>query len=265
MKLRPATRWSLAAFLALFVIFLYTPIAMVVVSSVNANRLTALPWRGFTTAWYAKIASEPGLLDALRNSLVVATSVAAAATALGFLGAYALRRRSFRGQGLLLAVIASPLAVPWVLLGLAFILFFNTVGVQQGILAVWIAHTTFAAPLALMVIRPRMNALAASLEEAASDLGASAPRVLFEVILPLSAPAIAAACLLTFTLSFDEFIMAWFVSGFQVTLPVRIWTALRSGISPSISAVSVIVLTVSITLVVVASRINRGRLLFFSQ
>src|SRR6266550_454711 len=161
MNLRRATRWSLGIFLGLFIAFLYAPIAMVVVSSVNVNRLTALPWRGFTTNWYADIPSEPGLLDALRNSLLVGTSVAVSATVLGFLGAYALRRRSFRGQGVLLALIASPLAIPWVLLGLAFILFFNTVGLPQGIVAVWVAHTTFAAPLALMVIRPRMNALAA--------------------------------------------------------------------------------------------------------
>jgi spermidine/putrescine transport system permease protein len=264
MKLPRAVRWTLGVCLAVFVVFLYTPIAMVFVSSINANRLTALPWRGFTTNWYARIPLEPGLLDALRNSLLVATSVATTATTLGFLAAYALRRRSIRGQDLVLALVASPLAIPWVLLGLAFVLFFNTVGVPAGIVAIWIAHTTFAAPLALMVIRPRMNALAGSLEEAATDLGASASQLLFDVILPLCAPALVAAFLLTFTLSFDEFIMAWFVSGFQVTLPVRIWTALRSGISPSISAVSVIVLTVSITLVVVASRINRGRLLFLS-
>lgn len=260
MKLGRRTRWGLTAFLVAFVGFLYTPIAMVLVSSLNANRLTALPWRGFTLQWFEKITTEPGLLDALRNSLIVATAVATTSTVLGFLGAYALRRRAFRGQGFFLAIMASPLAVPWVLLGLGFILFFNTVGVPQGLVAIWIAHTTFAAPLALMTIRPRVNALAASLEEAASDLGASSRQTLLEVIVPLTAPALVAAFLLTFTLSFDEFIMAWFVSGFEITLPVRIWTALRSGITPSISAVSVIVLSVSITLVIVATRVNRGRL-----
>jgi spermidine/putrescine transport system permease protein len=264
MRLGRRARWGLGVFLVAFVGFLYTPIAMVVVSSVNANRLTALPWRGFTTQWFEKILSNPGLLDALRNSLIVATAVATTSTVLGFLGAYALRRRAFRGQALLLAIMASPLAVPWVLLGLGFILFFNTVGVPQGIVAIWIAHTTFAAPLALMAIRPRVNALAASLEEAAADLGASSRQTLLEVIVPLAAPAIVAAFLLTFTLSFDEFIMAWFVSGFEITLPVRIWTALRSGITPSISAISVIVLAVSITLVIVATRVNRGRLPFWS-
>jgi spermidine/putrescine transport system permease protein len=256
---RFSTRPVLLAFLGLYFGFVYVPMVMVAVSAFNHNRLAALPWRGFTLEWFANIPVEPGLLDALRNSLVVGIAVGFTATALGSLAAYGLRRRDFRGQGAILAFLASPIAVPWVLLGLGFLLFFNAVGFPQGLLAVWVAHTTFAAPLAFMVIRPSVNALAANLEEAAWDLGASSRQTLTDVILPLLVPALAAAGLLTFTLSLDEFIMAWFVSGFDYTLPVRIWSSLRQGVSPSISAISLIMLCLSMGVLVVALAVYRRR------
>lgn len=256
---RFSTRPVLLAFLGIYLGFVYIPMVMVAVSAFNHNRLASLPWRGFTLDWFANIPVEPGLLDALRNSLLVGIAVSFTATALGSLAAYGLRRREFRGQGVILAFLASPIAVPWVLLGLGFLIFFNAVGFPQGLLAVWVAHTTFAAPLAFMVIRPSVNALAANLEEAASDLGASSRQTLTDVILPLLAPALAAAALLTFTLSLDEFIMAWFVSGFEYTLPVRIWSSLRQGVSPSISAISLIMLCFSMGTLVVALAVYRRR------
>jgi spermidine/putrescine transport system permease protein len=256
---RIEARGVLIAVLGLYLLFVYVPMFMVAVSAFNLNRLAALPWRGFTLQWFGNIVSEPGLLDALRNSLVVGVAVAVTATTLGALAAYGLRRREFRGQGIVFAFLASPLAVPWVLLGLGFLIFFNAVGVPQGLLAVWVAHTTFAAPLAFMLIRPSVNALAANLEEAASDLGATASQTLLNVILPLLVPSLVAAGLLTFTLSLDEFIMAWFVSGFDYTLPVRIWSSLKQGISPSISAISLIMLCVSMSALVVALALYRRR------
>ena len=254
-----SARTLLVALLGLYLAFVYIPMAMVAVSAVNRNRLTALPWRGFTLDWFANIPAEPGLLRALGNSILVGIAVAITATALGSLAAYGLRRREFRGQGAILAFLASPIAVPWVLLGLGFLLFFNAIGFPQGLIAVWVAHTTFAAPLAFMVIRPSANALAVNLEEAASDLGASPAQTLADVILPLLMPALAAAALLTFTLSLDEFIMAWFVSGFDYTLPVRIWSSLKQGISPSISAISLIMLCFSMSALVVALAVYRRR------
>lgn len=252
-------RSVLRALLGVYLGFVYVPMVMVGVSAFNHNRLAALPWRGFTLEWFANIPTEPGLLDALRNSLLVGVAVSVTAVALGALAAYGLRRREMRGQGLILAFLASPIAVPWVLLGLGFLLFFNAIGLPQGLLAVWVAHTTFAAPLAFMVIRPSVNALAANLEEAASDLGASSRQTLADIILPLLLPALAAAGLLTFTLSLDEFIMAWFVSGFEYTLPVRIWSSLKQGVSPSISAISLIMLCFSMGVLVVALAVYRRR------
>lgn len=256
---RDVARPALLALLGLYLAFVYVPMAMVAVSAFNRNRLSALPWRGFTLQWFGNIPVEPGLLDALRNSLIVGVAVGVTATLLGSLAAYGLRRRTFRGQGVVLAFLASPLAVPWVLLGLGFLLFFNAVGFPRGLLAVWVAHTTFAAPLAFMVIRPSANALAARLEEAAVDLGASSFQTVWNVILPLLTPALAAAALLTFTLSLDEFIMAWFVCGFDDTLPVRIWSSLKQGISPSISAISLIMLCFSMCTLVIALAVYRKR------
>jgi spermidine/putrescine transport system permease protein len=257
MRIGPAGRIGLIGFLILLLAFLYSPIVMVGIAAVNVNRLTALPWRGFTLDWFSQIPYQPGLLDSLGNSLVVAAAVALTSTTLGFLAAYSLRDHGFRGQGAILALLTTPLAVPWVLLGLSLLLLFNAIGIPAGLLSVWLGHTTIAAPLALMTIRPRLNALSSSFEEAASDLGAGQLKTLWEVLLPMSWPALLASLLLTFTVSFDEFIIAWFVSGFSPTLPVQIWTSLRSGINPSISAISLLVLALSIALGAAAARLAR--------
>jgi spermidine/putrescine transport system permease protein len=240
-------------------LFLFTPILVVVVFSFNADRFLALPWRGFTWMWYESAVRNPDLLLSLRNSVLVGTAVGATSLALGFPAAYALARGRGRWRDLYLVAVLSPLAVPWILLGLGLLVFFSSVGIPKSLVTVWISHTVFAAPLAALVIRGRLQTIRLSYEEAAWDLGASRSRALWEVVVPLAAPALASAFLMTFTLSFDEFIIAWFVSGFARTLPLRIWSMMQSGVDPSISATGALVFLVSMTGSVAAYLLQRRK------
>ncbi|MCC6313217.1 MAG: ABC transporter permease [Thermomicrobiales bacterium] len=240
----------LVVYLVFFFAFLFLPILMAVESSFNADRFVGLPWKGFTLAWYRGVLETPDLLPSLQRSVIVGLAVATTSVTLGFLGAYALTRVSFPGKDAYVMAVISPIAVPWVLLGLGFVIYFDSIGIPRSLWAVWISHTVFAAPLALVLIRTRIAAIPPSYQAAARDLGASPLRAIIEVVLPLSAPALIAAFLVTFTLSFDEFILAWFVSGFDITLPVQIWTMIRTGLTPTVSAIGVIIFAISISLTV---------------
>lgn len=247
----------LRVYVVLAYAFLFAPIAVTIVTSFNADRFVTLPWRGFTLHWYNLVIGSPDLLVPLRNSVLVATAVGLTSAVLGFLGAYGLTRMRGRWQDVYMLGLISPLAVPWILLGLGLLVFFTRLGVPKSLLTVWITHTVFAAPLAMLIIRGRLMTLRLSFEEAAWDLGASRMRAIWEVVLPLSMPALIGAFLLTFTLSFDEFILTWFVSGFDVTLPVKIWGMMRSGINPTISAIGTIVFGLSISLSVLGQILQR--------
>ncbi|REJ37311.1 MAG: ABC transporter permease [Bacillota bacterium] len=247
-------------YVGLAYLFIFSPLVTTAAFSFNEDRFASLPWRGFTLKWYRQLLASSALVDALINSVVVGLAVGVTAAVLGFLGAYGLHRLlGGRVSGLLSMVLLSPLAVPWLLLGLGLLIFLNSLGVPRSLASVWIGHSVFAIPLAVMVIQSRLATLPQRLEEAALDLGAGRLQALRYVVLPLSLPGVAAAFLLSFTLSFDEFIMAWFLTSFDVTLPVQIWTMVRSGINPTINAVGALVFVFSITLTVVAQWLLTAR------
>jgi len=252
-------RYLFTGYMILVFVFLFMPIVVIIVFSFNVDRFASLPWRGFTWGWYQKMIFDTSILDALKNSLIVSTSVASASCFLGFMGAYALYRRPFRYQNIFLGIMISPLAVPWIILGLAMMVFLTKINLEGSLFSVWISHTVFAAPFAMFIIRGRMAGLDVRYEEAGWDLGANRLRAIKEIILPLAAPGIVAAFLLTLTLSFDEFIIAWFVCGFQETLPVKIWGLVRSGLNPTINAIGSIIFVFSMTLAVIAQYLIQSR------
>lgn len=230
-------------------VFLFLPVVVVIIFSFNSGRYPSFPLQHFTLKWYSELMLDSRLLDSVRNSIIVAAVVSFISTILGFMGAYALRSYKLKGENLFLGFMAAPLTVPTLLLGLALLIFLNhIVSLQNSLLSVIISHTVFCAPFALFIIRARLRSIRSSLEEAAWDLGAGRWQTVRELILPLSAPGLIAAMLLTFTLSFDEFIIAWFVSGFQPTLPVKIWTMMRGGIKPTINAIGAIVFIFSMSI-----------------
>jgi spermidine/putrescine transport system permease protein len=164
------------------------------------------------------------------------------------MGAYGLRTYKLKAENLFIGFMSGPLTVPGLLLGLALLIFLNSIlSLRNSLFSVIISHTVFCGPFAMFIIRARLRTISATLEEAAWDLGAGAWQTIREILLPLSAPGLIAALLLTFTLSFDEFIISWFVCGFQETLPVRVWNMMRGGIKPTINAVGSIVIALSIS------------------
>lgn len=241
---------ALAAGLA----FLYAPIAVLVVYSFNASKLVTV-WGGVSTRWYGALFANEPLREAAFLSLRVAIVAASLATTLGTLAAIAFTRFGrFRGRALLSLMIAAPMVMPEVIIGLSLLLLFVGLNVERGFWTVVMAHTTLATCFVAVVVRARLVAFDRSLEDAALDLGATPLRAFMTVTLPLIAPAVAAAWMLAFALSLDDLVVASFASGpGATTLPMRLYSAIRLGVTPEINAASTILVALVASLVVVAS------------
>ncbi|HEY0557297.1 MAG TPA: ABC transporter permease [Thermoanaerobaculia bacterium] len=245
-------RRLLAAHTALVYLFLYVPVAILVAFSFNASRQTAF-WAGFTLDWYRQLFDDPSLFQAVRTSLVVAAATTAAAVLLGTPAALALARHGFRGKRATQALLYLPVIIPEVVLGAALVTFFGTIGMQLSIATVVIAHVVFSIPYVAIVVRARLAGLDPALEEAARDLGAGPFETFRRVTLPLAAPGIAAAALLVFTLSIDDYVITSFVAGVgATTLPLYIYSMLKVGVTPEVNAVSTLLLAGTVALIVIA-------------
>jgi putrescine transport system permease protein len=225
--------------------FLYAPIVLLVAYSFNASRLVTV-WGGFSTRWYAALAHDAAMLDAIGVSLRVGLVSASLATLLGLLAAVTLTRGGrFAGRGLFAGMIYAPLVLPEVVLGLSLLLLFVALGLPRGIWTVTLSHTTVTLCYAAVVIQARLADLDPSLEEAAQDLGCPPAVAFVKVTLPIVAPAVAAAWMLAFTLSLDDLVIASFTSGpGATTLPIRLYSQVRLGVNPEINAVSTLLIGV---------------------
>ena len=223
--------------------FLYAPIALLILYSFNASRLVTV-WGGFSTRWYSELLGNELLLSSALVSMKIALVSAAFATALGTCAALTLARHGrFRGRSIFGALVYAPLVMPEVITGLSLLLLFVALGVERGFWTVVAAHSTIGMCFATVVIHARLVEFDRSLEEAAMDLGASPATAFRLVTLPICAPAIVAAFLLAFTISLDDFVLASFTSGpGSTTLPMRIYSQVRLGISPQINAISTLMI-----------------------
>ena len=248
------TLWVVFWFL---VVFLYAPIVILIIFSFNDSTIVSFPWLGFTTKWYEQFIHEPALLSALKTSLLVATLTSILATALAVPAAIALVRRRFFAKGLVSGIMLAPLVIPLVVLGISLLILFNAVGVPLSPYTAVIGHVVIAMPFAILVMVPRLQRIPAALEEASRDLGASAMQTFRLITFPLLVPALISAFLISFTISFDELVISSFLVGEQATFPVYLYSQLRLPERlPSVIAVAVVILVVSVT-VVVASEIGR--------
>jgi spermidine/putrescine transport system permease protein len=243
---------GLRLYIVLTFAFIFAPIAMSFVVSFNADRFPTLPLAGFSTEWYEAVAEDPTVPDAFRNTVLVGVSVSLIATFLGFAAAYTDFRYRFFGKGVYLALALLPPTIPVVILGLAMLVFLAQVGLSGELHSVIISHVVLCMPFAMALIRLRLSQMDPSLEAAAWNLGASQWRAMREIIVPFCAPAIFSALFMTMAVSFDEYAIAWFVSGFNETLPVRILSFLQGRVSPRINALGSIVFVVTMTLVILA-------------
>ena len=245
---------------------LYVPVTVMVVYSFNASRLVSV-WAGFSTKWYGALLKNEQVLEALGKSILVAVNAATLSTIFGVLIALAfVRYGNFRFRLLLSALASTPLVMPEVVTGLSLLLLFiameGTLGwpAGRGIDTIIIAHTTFGMCFAAVVVQSRLRDFDMSIEEAAADLGATQPFIFFSITLPVIAPAVIAAWLLAFTLSFDDLVIASFVSGpGSSTLPIVVFSKVRLGVTPEINALATImVMLVAVSVIAASALIYRN-------
>lgn len=251
--LSPNGRRILRVFFGLVVVFLYAPIAILLIFSFNKSSLPAFPLSGFTLHWYHEFIDNADLRSSLETSAIVAALTSVGAVFLGTLASIALTRRRFRGKALASAFLLSPLVIPYVVFGISLLLLFHQLGIPRSLVTVVIGHVVISLPYTILVLVPRLEQIDASLEEAAYDLGATHLRAFRSVTLPLILPAVVSAFLIAFTTSFDEYAVASFVVGTRVTFPIYLYSALRFPSQlPQVIAVAVVVLTASLVVVVAA-------------
>jgi spermidine/putrescine transport system permease protein len=250
-------RRLLRGFFALLVVFLYAPIAILLIFSFNNSAVPAFPLSGFTTRWYHQFAANPDLKAALTTSALVAAISSAGAVALGVLASIALARRRFFGKSAVSALLLAPLVIPYIVFGISLLLFFHATGIQRSLLTVVIGHVVISLPYTILVLVPRLAQLDEGVEEAAYDLGAGPFRTFGLIVLPLILPAVVSAWLIAFTTSFDEYAVASFVVGTRQTFPIYLYSALRFPSNlPQVIAVAVVVLVISLV-VILGAEIGR--------
>jgi putrescine transport system permease protein len=258
--------WFNATSLTLGFAFLYLPILILVIYSFNESRLVTV-WAGFSTKWYGELLRDPDYLDAAWITLVVAFFTACLATILGTIAAHVLvREGKFVGRTLFSGMVYAPLVMPEVITGLSLLLLFISLNIDRGIFTIVLAHTTFATAYVAVVVSSRLTTFDRSLEEAATDLGATPFETFRLVTLPLIFPAVLSGWLLAFTLSMDDLVIASFTTGpGATTLPIKVFSAVRLGVSPEINALSTMLIAIvtvgvlSASLITKRTAVNRAR------
>ena len=250
-------KWALRIFFGVLVVFLYAPIAILLIFSFNNSELPTFPLSGFTLHWYHQFLTNADLRAAIETSALVAAFSSVGAVLLGVLASIALARRRFAGKAAVSALLLSPLVIPYVVFGISLLLFFHAAGIPRSILTVAIGHIVISLPYTILVLVPRLDQIDVALEEAAADLGASPLETFRLIVLPLILPAVVSAFLIAFTTSFDEYAVASFVVGTRVTFPIFLYSALRFPSQlPQVIAVAVVVMVISLV-VVLSAEIGR--------
>ena len=241
--------------------FLYIPILLLVIYSFNESRLVTV-WAGFSTKWYVEMFNNEGLMDAAWVTIRVALVAATVATALGTLAALSLVRHTrFTGRTLFTGMVYAPLVMPEVITGLSLLLLFVSINMDRGFWTVTLAHITFSLCFVAVVVQSRLVSFDMSLEEAAQDLGCTPFEAFWKVTLPVIFPAVVSGWMLAFTLSLDDLVIASFTSGpGATTLPMKIYSQVRLGVTPEINAVSTILIGLVAIGVVTATLINKRRM-----
>ncbi|MGC4026515.1 MAG: ABC transporter permease subunit [Mesorhizobium sp.] len=253
------SRFNIASIVLGFA-FLYLPIVLLIIFSFNASKLVTV-WGGFSTKWYVSLFQNAALMDAAWVTIRVGVISATFATILGTMAALALTRYTrFRGRVLFSGMVFAPLVMPEVITGLSLLLLFVAIGLDRGFFTVTLAHITFTMCFVAVVVQSRLVTFDRSLEEAAMDLGATPVRTFFSVTLPVILPAIVSGWMLAFTLSLDDLVIASFTSGpGATTLPMKIYSQVRLGVTPEINAACTLLIAIVTVGVIAASIVNKRR------
>lgn len=252
MSSETALRWFLRAYVGCIFVFVFSPIVASMIFSFNSERFPTIPLGSFTWHWYETVYNDPDVWDALTTSVIVSVSTAILATIIGFCTAYTDFRYNFRFKGAYLALALLPPTIPLIIMALAMLAWFSRIGVSGQIWSIVMAHTVLCSPFAMAIIRLRLQQMDRDLEAAAWNLGGSQWRTMREVVIPFAKPGIISALCLTAAVSFDEFAVAWFVSGLNKTIPVIILEIVQGNIDPQVNAIGTFVFITSMTLVIIA-------------
>ncbi len=231
--------------------FIFLPVAVLMLFSLQGSRVPVPPFNGPSLKWYVAVFSDARVMDAMVNSVTVALVSSLVSVVLGFLAAYALARHRVPAARFVQGFLTAPLTVSYLIIAMGLLITFNAAGVPKSLATVVIGHVVINLPLCFAIIFSQMGAHQANIERAARDLGAREWQVLLLVTVPMLWPALFASFFLAVTFSWDEFIIAFMVSRFDVTLPVEIWSMLRSGLNPKTNAVGSFVFIISVITVLV--------------
>lgn len=253
------TRRLLALLVVLIMLFLYLPIAFLILFSFETSSTPGLPITGLTLKWYEAMLKDRIIQQAVLNSVIVAAVVAVIATIIGTITAFPLVRARLRFADAARLVFTMPIMIPGVLLGIGLLLVFRRVlDVDLSLMTVIAGHLVFTTPFVVLIVSARLQGFDRRLEWAAADLGANAFQTLRHIILPLISPAIVAGALLSVTLSIDEFVITYFTIGAQPTLPLFIYTSVKLGVTPEVNAVATVLLVGTLMAFVVGSLLLSG-------
>jgi spermidine/putrescine transport system permease protein len=232
-------------------IFLFLPIAVIVVNSFNASSSKPyLKWKGFTLEWYLKLWDNTALLQSFGNTMTIALMSTLLATIIGTLGAVGMYKYKFKGKSIIDGLLYVPVVIPEIVLGISLLTLFANTNIPRGMITLILAHVSFSIPFVIFNVRARLAGYDNSIEEASMDLGANRINTFFRITLPVLAPGIGGGALLAFTLSIDDVIISYFVNGQTKTYPLKVMESIKSGIAPDVNALSTLILIGTIVLVV---------------
>ncbi len=258
MSAKKKFKWS-KIYLALVLAITYLPLLMVVIFSFNESKLT-VSWTGFSLKWYEELFRDKAIGQALINSLIVGGVSVAVSAVIGTLGAIGMARVDYKSKGMIEYLSTVPIMIPEVILGMIFLAFFSLLRLPFGMVTLVLAHTAFCIPYIFMMVKSRLVGIDKSLEEAARDLGASPARTFLDITLPLIAPAVLSGCILAFAMSFDDVVISIFVNSPRVnTLPIMIYTQLKTGVTPEMNALCTLILAAVIVVLLISSLISRKK------
>ena len=244
-------------YLAVIFVLMYLPILLVIIYSFNQSKISSV-WDGFSLKWYRELFADKSMFTALINSIILAFSSSVLAAIIGTLGAIGMSKTNFKANGIIGYISTLPIMIPEIILGMVFLVFFSLIGIPFGMTSLILAHTTFCVPYVFMLVKARPVGLDKSYVEAARDLGASEIRAFKDITIPLISPAILSGMLLSFAMSFDDVIISIFVTGASTnTLPIKIYTQLKTGVSPKINALCTLMFIATVLIVVLSNIIGK--------
>ena len=251
--------WARNLFIVLVMIFLFLPIAILVVFSFNESKMNII-FTGFTLEWYEHLLENENLLDAFKNTLLIAAISTTVSTILGTISAIGLKKFRFFGKTLVGKLIYIPIVIPEIVLGISLLAVFTLSGLELGFWTVLLAHIAFSVPFVITSVRSTLFALPPSVEEAAEDLGAGRWKTFWFVTLPMIKPGIVSGAILAFTLSLDDVVISYFTAGPGTnTLPLYIYSIIKTGITPDVNALTSLMLVCTVVALVLSAKISTKR------